>query len=184
MNARVSRALWIVALLSLPAVAAEPVTIVTQPAVVPSPARLTLSVASASLVAIGSSVLGGAIALGVPNLCTAQFGAPRPMCGVAGVALAGASQLLISLLVIPELFRINGDDPAAIRAGWWRWARWPAALLAVSALVLLAGGASEQHAFGSGQTTILAGLGGAAVTGISVDVLGIIGAVRAAKGRP
>ncbi len=168
-------------MLAGPAWAAEPLPTVSRSLVEPSTTRFALSVTTASLVAISSSVLGGVIALSVPNLCTAQFGAPRPMCGVGGLALAGATQLLISLLIIPELFRLNGNDPGAIRAGWWRWARWPAALLAVSALVVLAGGASEQRAYGTGQTTLIAGLGGAAVTGLSVDVFGIIGAVRAAR---
>ena len=181
MSSPVNRALWVVTLLSLPALAAEPVATVTQSVVVPSDARFALSVAGASLVSISSSVLGGVIAMSVPSFCTAQFGAPRPMCGVGGLALAGATQFLISLLVIPELFRLNGNDPAAIRAGWWRWARWPAAALAVSALVVLAGGLSEQHAYGTGQGALLGGLGGAAITGLSVDVLGLIGAVRAAK---
>ena len=177
----VNRALWVVALLSLPSLAAEPVATVTQSVAVPSDARFALSIASASLVSISSSVLGGVIATGVPNFCTVQYGAPRPLCGVAGIALAGATQLLVSLLAIPELFRINGNDPGAIRAGWWSWARWPAAALAISALVVLAGGLSEQKAYGTGQGTLLGGFGGAAVTGITVDVLGLVGAVRAAK---
>lgn len=176
-------ALLAVTLWSLSVMAAEPVATITQSTVEPSTARFALSVASASLVSISSSVLGGVIALSVPNACTAQFGAPRPLCGVAGLALAGASQLLISLLVIPELFRINGDAPGAVREGWWRWARWPALVLAASALVLLAGAANENHAYGTGQTTMLAGLGGAALSGVSVDVLGIVGAVRAARTR-
>ena len=180
MSEPVSRAWCVVALLSLPALAADPGPTVTRH-LEPSPARFALSVTAASLVAISSSVLGGVIALSVPGACTEQFGAPRPMCGAGGIALAGAAQLLLSLLVIPELFRLNGDDPAAIRAGWWRWARWPAALLAVSALVVLAGSASEQRAYGTGQATMLGGLGGAAVTGLSVDVLGLIGAARAAR---
>lgn len=178
-----NRALWVVALGSLRVLAAEPVATVTESVVEPSEARFALSIASASLVSISSSVLGGLVATSVPGFCTAQYGTPRPMCGVAGLALGGVTQLLLSLLVIPELFRINGNDPGAIRAGWWSWARWPAAALAVSALVVLAGGLSEQHAYGSGQSAMLGGLGGAAVTGISVDVLGLIGAARAAKAR-
>lgn len=171
-------------LLSFPVLAAEPAALPVEIRAAPTPAstaRFALSVTAASLVSIGSSVLGGVVALSVPNFCTAQFGAPRPMCGVGGLALAGATQLLVSLIVIPELFRINGNDPASIRAAWWRWARIPAALLAVSALVFLAGSVSEQNRYGSGQVTMLGGLGGAALSGITVDVMGIIGAVRAAR---
>lgn len=170
-------------LLASPALAAEPIPEVSSRASGPSArdVRFTISVATASLVSISSSVLGGVLALNIPSWCTAQFGEPKPMCGVAGLAVAGAAQLLVSLLIIPELFRISGDDPASVRAGWWRLARWPAALLAVSALVFLAGSASEAKNYGSGQGTMLAGMGAAAVSGVSVDVMGIVGAVRAAK---
>lgn len=169
-------------LLSFPVFAAAPLAPVPVEARAPEPGRFALAVTSAGLVSIGSSVLGGVVALSVPNACTAQLGSPRPMCGAAGLALAGATQLLVSLLAIPELFRISGGDPAAVRAEWWRWARVPAALLAVSALVFLAGSVSEQNHYGTGQGTMLGGLGGAALSGITVDVLGIIGAARAARG--
>ncbi len=178
-------------LFSLSAFAAEPIPEVVSTGGAPSvpvklsaphPERFALSVTAASLVSVSTSVLGGVLALSIPSFCTEQFGAPRPMCGVAGVAIAGATQLLISLFLIPELFRISGDDPAAVRAGWWRYARWPAAVLAASALMLLAGSASEGKNYGSGQGTMVVGLAGAAVSGVSVDVMGLIGAVKAAKG--
>ena len=182
--------LLVVTLFSFSAFAAEPIPEVVSTGEAPStpvklstphPERFAISVTAASLVSVSTSVLGGVLALSVPSYCTAQFGAPRPMCGVAGVAIAGATQLLISLLLIPELFRISGDDPAAVRAGWWRWARWPAAVLAASALMVLAGSASEAKNYGTGQGTIITGLAGAAVSGVSVDVMGLIGAVKAAK---
>lgn len=170
---RVNRAVWLVVLLSaVPALAIEEVP----------PPRFALSATTASLVSISSSVLGGVLALSIPSFCTAQFGAPRPMCGVGGLALAGATQLLISWLVLPEVFRISGIDPSEVRASWWRWARWPAALLAVSVLVFLAGSSAEQSTYASGQGTMLTGLGGAAASGITLDVLGVIGAVRSARG--
>lgn len=169
-------------LLSWPGFAAEPEGLPLEVRAAPDPGRFALAVTSASLVSIGSSVLGGVVALSVPNACTAQFGAPRPMCGVAGLALAGATQLLVSLIAIPELFRLNGNDPAAIRAAWWRWARVPAALLAVSVLVFFAGSVSEQNHYGTGQGTMIGSMGGAALSGITVDVLGVIGAARAARG--
>jgi hypothetical protein len=144
-------------------------------------AHFALSVTAASLFSVGTSVLGGVIATSLPTFCTQQLGAPSPMCGVGAVALAGATQLLLSLLIIPELFRISGDDPGAVRAGWWKWARWPAAVLAASALMLLAGSASEEKQYGSGQGVMMGSLVGAAVSGVSVDVMGLIGAVKAAK---
>lgn len=172
------RFVCVVALLSSPVFAAAPETVTVT---VPSP-RFALSVATASAVSIASSVLGGVVALSVPNFCTSQFGAPRPMCGVAGIALAGATQLIISSLLIPEVFRLSGGDPGAVRAAWWRWARWPAAMLAVSVLVFLAGSAAENHRYSSGQGTMLAGLGAVTLSGITVDVMGVIGAVRSAQG--
>lgn len=166
-------------LLSFPAFAAE---LPAEVRVAPPPGRLALAVTSATLVALGSSVLGGVIAVSVPSSCTAQFGTPRPMCSVAGVTLAGAAQLLISVLAIPELFRITGNDTGEIRLAWWRWARVPAAVLAVSALVLFAGGVSEQNRYATGQPAMLGGMVGAAVSGLTIDVLGIVGAARAAQG--
>ncbi len=180
-----NRALSLLLILALPGFAAEPI-----PEVVSTPSRplsdstrFALSVSTASLVSISSSVLGGVLAVSIPSWCTEQFGEPRPMCGVAGVAIAGATQLIISLLIIPELFRISGDDPASVREGWWQWARWPAAVLAASALVFLAGSASESKQYGTGQGTMITGMGAAAASGISIDVMGIIGAARAAKVR-
>ena len=146
--------------------------------------RFTLSVTTASAVSLASSVIGGVIAVSVPSFCTEQYGSPRPLCSAGGIALAGASQLLFSLLLIPEVFRINGNEPGAVREVWWRWARWPAAVLAVSAIVFLAGAASEQRQYGKGQGSMIGGMGGAALSGVTVDVLGIIGAVRAARGLP
>lgn len=177
------RVLCVAFLLSFSAQAAEPpVEIKVEIKVAPPPARLAIVVASASVVALASSVVGGVVAVSVPSSCTAQFGTPRPMCSVAGVVLAGASQLLISLIAIPELFRITGNDAGEIRLAWWRWARVPAAVLAVSALVLFAGGVSEQNHYASGQPAMFGGMVGAAFSGLTVDVLGIIGAARAAQG--
>ena len=171
-------------LLSVTAFAAEPIPeVVSLPPRPVRSANFALAVTAASLISVATSVLGGVIATSLPTFCTEKLGAPSPMCGVGGVALAGAGQLLLSLLIIPELFRISGDDPGAARAGWWQWARWPAAALAVSALVLLAGATSEGSRYGSGQGTMLGALGGAALSGVSVDVMGLIGAVRAAKAK-
>lgn len=180
-----NRLLCVVLFLALPVFAAEPIPEVVSRSSAPVSAdtRFALSVTTASLVSISSSVLGGVIALSVPGFCTAQLGAPSPMCGVAGIALAGATQLLVSLLLIPEMFRLSGGDIGSVRAGWWKWARWPAAMLAVSALVFLAGSASESKNYGTGQGTMLVGMGAAAATGISVDVMGLIGAAKAAKAR-
>ena len=179
------RALSLLLSIALPVFAAEPI-----PEVVAAPShplsdssRFALSVGTASLASISSSVIGGVLAVSIPSWCTAQLGQPRPMCGVAGVALAGATQLIFSLLLIPELFRISGDDPTTVRAGWWQWARWPAAVLAASAMVLFAGSAAEARQYGAGQGTMLTGLGAAAASGISIDVMGIVGAARAAKAR-
>lgn len=178
----------VVLLFALPAYAVEQISgpiseVVSGPAAPSADVRFALSVTSASLVSVSSSVLGGLLAVSLPGLCTAEFGSPKPMCGVAGLALAGATQLLVSLLIIPELFRISGGDIGAVRAGWWRWARWPAAMLAVSALVFLAASSAESKNYGSGQGTMIVGLGGAAASGLSVDVMGLIGAVRAAQGK-
>lgn len=179
------RPLSLVLILSLTSLAAEP-TSTELPQVVERPethsaGRFALSVTSASVLAVGTSVAGGFIATNVPAMCTKAAGEPKPLCMAAGIAIAGATQLLVQYLLLPELFRLSGDDPSAVRRGWWQWARWPALALAASTLAVLAGAAMENKSYGSGQALLMAGMGASAVSGVSVDVLGIIGAVKAAK---
>jgi hypothetical protein len=179
------RPLSLILILSLSAAAAE--TSVTEiPQVVEraethSAGRFALAVTSASLLSASTSALGGLIATQVPAMCTKAAGEPKPACMAAGIAIAGATQLLIQYFLMPELFRISGDDVGAVRAGWLRWARWPALVLAASTLAVLAGAMMENKNYGSGQGVMMGGMAGAAVSGVSVDVLGIIGAVKAAK---
>lgn len=185
------RSLCVVLIVSLSALAADPVAgpplqpLSAIPEVTSSEpksdARFALAVSSASLLAVTSSVVGGLIAVNVPAMCTKAFGAPKPMCGAAGVALAGAAQLAISLLVIPEVFRLSGDDPGQLRGAWWRWARWPALALALSAVALFAASAMETKEYASGQGVMMGSMAAAAVSGATVDVMGIIGVVKAAK---
>lgn len=172
------RTAWLVLVLfSLRAFAVESVS--TAPA--SSPPLLGVSTATASVFALATSVGAGAVALGLQGGCTAAFGQPRPLCAAGGVLLGGALQLALQALILPETFRISGLDPGVIRAGWWRWARWPAAALAISAVVLLAGSAAEQDRYGSAQGTMIGGLAGTVTTGLTLDVIGVIGAVRAAQ---
>jgi hypothetical protein len=178
----VTRLFSLVLLLALPAFAEEPASTVTLRPEAP-PRLLGLSATTASAFSLATSIGAGAIALGTQSACTQAYGQPRPLCAAGGVLLGGAVQLALSALIIPELFRISGLDPGAIRAGWWQWARWPAAALAISALVLLAGSAAEQDRYGSAQGTMIGGLAGTAATGLSIDVFGVIGAVRAAQGK-
>lgn len=168
-------------LFSLPAFALEVVTTTTTTS---SPPRFALSTATASLVSLVASGAAMGVALSIPNACTQALGSPRPLCAAGGVALGGAIQLALTALLLPEVFRISGLDPGAIRAGWWRWARWPAAALAIAAVVLLAGSSAEQDRYGSAQGTMIGGLAGTVTTGLTIDVMGVIGAVRAAQGRP
>jgi hypothetical protein len=182
------RPLSLLLILSLSAYAAEPSVSASSeiPRVVERPethsaGRFALAVSSASLLAAGTSVAGGVIATQVPAMCTRAAGEPKPMCMAAGIAIAGATQLLVQYLLLPELFRISGDDPSAVRRGWWQWARWPALALAASTLAVLAGAAMENKNYGSGQAVMMGGMAGSAVSGVTVDVLGIIGAVKAAK---
>lgn len=175
------RIAWLSLLFSLPAFALDVVTTTTTSS---APPRFALSAATASLVSFASSGAALGVALSVPNACTQAFGSPRPLCAAAGVALGGAVQLALTALLLPEVFRLSGLDPAGVRAGWWRWARWPAAALLVASLVFLAGSATEQKNYGSAQGTMIGGLAGTVSTGLTIDVMGVIGAVRAAKGLP
>lgn len=180
------KTLSLILILSLSAAAAEPIDLDTTPEVVErvdphSPGRFALAITSASLVAAGTTVGVGLFTLAARDMCTKQFGHPNAMCIAGGVALGGAAQLLFSYLVIPELFRISGDDPSAVRAGWWKLARWPALAMAVSSLAMVAATAMETKKYGSGQALMMGSAGGAALSSLSVDVMGIIGAVKGAK---
>lgn len=176
----------LILLLALPALAQEP-TLATTPSVTltrESPRLLGLSAAAASTLSLATSIGAGAVAMSLQGACTQAYGQPRPLCAAGGILLGGAMQLLVSWLLVPEVFRISGVDPSGVRAGWWKWARIPAAALAVGALVFLAGAAAEQNRYGSGQGVMIGGLAGTLTTGLSIDVFGVIGAVRAAQGKP
>ncbi len=173
------RVAWLSLLLSLPAFAVEGGVTGA-----PEPPRFALSVATAATVSLAASVAAVAVTLAVPGACTAASGAPRPACSAAGVALGGALQLALTALVLPEAFRLSGLDPGAARAGWWRWARWPAAALAIATLAYLAATLVEQARYGAGQGAMLGSLGTTLASGLAVDVLGVIGAVRGARGLP
>lgn len=175
----------LILLLALPALAQEP-SLLTTPSVTvteQSPRLLGVSTTAASLLSLGTSIGAGAIAMSMQGACTEAYGQPRPLCAAGGVLLGGAMQLLVSWLLVPEVFRISGVDPSGVRAGWWRWARIPAAALAIGAAVLLAGASMEQNRYGSGQGVMIGGLASTITTGLSVDVFGVIGAVRAAQGK-
>ncbi len=116
----------------------------------------------------------------MPSTCTALLGSPRPLCLAAGVAVGGALQLALSALVLPELYRLSGHEPGALRADWWRWARWPALALALGALTLTIAAAVEQADFSTGQAAMLGALAGTVGAGLSVDVLGVVGLFRGA----
>lgn len=150
----------------------------------PEPPRYALSIATASAVSLASSVAAIGASLAVPAACTNAFGSPRVLCSAAGLALGGAVQLALTALVLPEVFRLSGLEPAGVRAGWWRWARWPAAALAVAVVVYLVAASVEQGQYGAGQGGMIGGLGGTLTTGAAIDVLGVIGALRAARGLP
>lgn len=189
------RPLSLILILSLSAAAAEPAllqvpvdqTAVEAPAEVVekhdahSSGRFALAITSASLVAAGTTVGAGLFTLASRDFCTKKFGHPNAMCIAGGVAIGGAAQLLFSYLVIPELFRISGDDPSAVRAGWWKMARWPALAMAVSSLAMVAATTMETKKYGSGQALMIGSAGGAALSSLSIDVMGIIGAVKGAK---
>lgn len=142
---------------------------------------LAVPIAGAIAVAAASSVGAMALTLGTSALCAEVIGTPRPLCLTAGVALGGAVQVLLSWLLIPELFRWSGLDAGPIREGWWQLARWPLIGLAAAVAGLAIASGVEQSRFTSGQVPMLVALGGSLTSGLTIDVLGIVGAVRAAR---
>lgn len=184
---RMKKTLSLVLVLSLSAAAAEsPYASEEIPQVVErpaseSPGRFALAVTSASLLSAATTVAAGFITLTARDKWTQAAGKPNPMSIAAGLAIGGATQLLVQYLLMPELFRISGDSPAAARAGWWRWARWPALTLAASTLAMVAGAAVENKNYGSGQVPMMGAAAAGAASSVGIDVLGVIGAVKGVK---
>lgn len=137
----------------------------------------------ASVTSLATSVAAFGVAMGTSGLCTEVSGSPKPLCLAGGVALGAALQAVVSWLVIPEVFRLSGAEASSVREGWWRWARWPLLGLAVATGVLAVAAGLEQSRFESGQAAMVGALAGTLSAGLTVDVLGVIGAVRAAEHR-
>lgn len=135
-----------------------------------------------SSVATGASA-AGAFAAGftMSRVCFSnETGRPSPMCNAGVFAIAGAVQLGLNLLIIPELYRLAGADTGEVRLNMWRWMRWPAIILAAAAVTFLVGAVNETKQFDTGQGAMLVGIGGAMAGGITLDVFAIIGAFRGA----
>jgi hypothetical protein len=131
--------------------------------------------------ALAGSAGGIASGIAVNQACVAQYGKPQPLCSSGALALGGAVQLLVTMLLLPEAFRIDGEDPGEVRARMWRWVRWPAAILALSALAYFAGSAAEQTRFNTGQGAMVGGLVGSIFSGLSIDVLAVVSAARGGR---
>lgn len=135
-----------------------------------------------------SSVTTGASAAGafgtgaaLNRVCFSQeSGRPSPVCSAGAFAVAGAVQLALNLLIIPELYRLSGDDTGEVRLNMWRWMRWPALILAAAAATFLVGAVNEEKQFDTGQEAMMVGAGGVVVGGIALDVFAIVGAFRGA----
>lgn len=139
------------------------------------------AVTLASLAAIGSSTLWTAGTLVLPGQCIRATDRGQPLCSAAGLIVGGGLQILFSWLVLPEVFRLTGADPALVRAEWWAVARWPAAVLAVGAVIYAVAAGFEQRTFDSAQGPMVGALATSGLTSVTFDVLGVIAAVRAAK---
>lgn len=146
----------------------------------PTTARLIAPTLLAGATALGSSVAGFATGLAMTRVCFDDVGRPSPLCNAGVFAFAGAVQLAVNLLLLPELYRLADANIGEVRLGTWRWLRWPALLLAASAVTFLVGAAMETKTFDTGQGAMVAGLGGAVASGLTLDVFAVIGAVRGA----
>lgn len=156
-------------------------TAFAQPAEVQqSTARLIAPTAFASVAVLGTNIAGFATGMGLTRACFGENGRPSPLCNAGVFAIAGAVQLGLTLLLVPELYRFADADIGAVRLNMWRWMRWPALVLAASAITFLVGSAMETKQFDTGQGAMVAGIGGALAGGLSVDVFAVIGAVRGA----
>ncbi|MGV3620595.1 MAG: hypothetical protein ACO1OB_07245, partial [Archangium sp.] len=94
---------------------------------------LPLLLSSLGTGASAAGAFGTGMALN--RVCFSQeSGRPSPVCSAGAFALAGAVQMALSLLIIPELYRLSGDDTGEVRLNMWRWMRWPALILAGAAV--------------------------------------------------
>lgn len=145
-------------------------------------ARLVTSTALAGAASFGASVAGFATGMAMTRACFDDVsGRPSPVCNAGVFALGGAVQLGLTLLVVPELFRLTDADIGEVRLTMWRYMRWPALALAAAAVTFLIGAAVEQREFGAGQGAMAVGIGGALVGGLTVDVVAVIGAFNGAR---
>lgn len=135
-----------------------------------------------SSVATGASAAGAFVTgFTMSRVCFSnETGRPSPLCNAGVFAFAGAVQMALNLLIIPELYRFSGSDIGEVRLNMWRWMRWPALILAAAAVTFLVGAANETKQFDTGQDAMMIGIGGAMVGGFSLDVFAIIGAFRGA----
>lgn len=130
-----------------------------------------------------SAALSFGLALLPPHASFEATGRPEPLALAGGIALGVVTDALLTFLVLPELYRLGGDDVArvdvgAVRGEVWRLARWPALGAAAGALTLGIGAALEHQAYGRGQVAILVGLLGVFISAGVFEVMSAIGGVH------
>lgn len=130
-----------------------------------------------------SAALSFGVALLPPHASFEATGRPEPLALAGGVLLGAVTDALLTFLLLPELYRVGGDDVArvdvgAVRGEVWRLARWPALTAAASAVTLGIGAALEHQAYGRGQVAILVGLLGVFISAGVFEVMSAIGGVH------
>ncbi len=151
------------------------------------PARVALTQAAAVGVTAATAVLSVLSGWLVPRACWEAEFRGNPMCAGVGLLIGAGVQVGLALLLVPETFRLANDpggagDVGVARAEAWRKSRWAALAGLAFVATFLVGAAVEQRSYGHGQAAMLVGALGALGSGVTFDVLQLLGASAGYQG--
>ena len=110
----------------------------------------------------------------------------------ANVAIALAVNMALTWILLPDFARVTNDAGGLanvdyVRSETWRRTRWLALVTAVFAGVIIAGAVAEKNQFGSGQTAMVVGAAGSALSVLAFDVTALLTvrqATQASRAKP
>lgn len=108
-----------------------------------------------------------------------NHGRPDPRVIGANVAIALAVNMALTWILLPDFARVTNDagglaNVDSVRSETWRRTRWLALVTAVFAGVVIAGAVAEKNQFGSGQTAMVVGAAGSALSVLAFDVTALL----------
>lgn len=143
--------------------------------------RSALAQTAAVTATLATGVLAVLSAWSIPALCFARTSAGNALCSAAGFVWAGATQVGLAILTVPETYRLADDASgrgsiAQARSNQWRLSRWAALAGAIFVTSYVVGAMLERNNYGSGQVPMLIGGAGSLASLVAFDVLQLLGA--------